>query len=93
MSDNPEDSTEESSEDAAPEEPISKRTWKEIQFWARNRPKGKFISIPKKRFGVWYELRNTGNETILLAITKDPDTNEIERIPVDWEAVPSFEMY
>ena len=77
------------------EEPEVEETpsWRAIQVWARHRPKGIFTSIPKKKFGVWYELRNTGKETILLALAKDPSTGEVETTPVPWTSIPSYPIY
>ena len=70
---------EEKQEDSTP------RTWKEIQQWARTRPKGKFISIPKKD-----ELRKTNTETVLISLHRDYETNQLEKNIVPWDSIPSY---
>lgn len=68
------------------------RTWKEIQLWAATRPKGKFIAIPKKNFGVWYELRKTRTGTVLISLHPDFETNQLEKNIVPWDTIPSFKV-
>ncbi len=77
-------------EEAEKKEELTPRTWKEIQQWTRSRPKGRFVAIPKKDFGVWYELRKTKTGTVLISLHRDFETNQLEKNIVPWNSIPSY---
>ena len=78
------------SEHDLPEEAVLpvKRTWKEIQIWTKSLPSGYFYSIPKKQFGVWYQLRKYKNSNALFAFSQDYETGLKEMTMVPWNSIP-----